>query len=302
MPLKNYQYNSIIRQYDARRLESHRRLEERRKLLYEQLPELSEIDREISRGSVECAKRSLRGDAGALEGLRARNAELSDRKTAILQEHGYPADYLEPCYFCPDCQDTGFIGNEKCHCFRQAVVDILYAQSNVRRAVEEENFENFSYQYYSDSFVDETVNQTPLANIRRVVATAKEFVEHFDDAHENLLIYGNTGVGKTFLSNCIAKELLAAGHTVIYLTAFQLFDILEHYKFDRASAYDEHGYEEAANRFSYILDCDLLIIDDLGTELTNAFISSQLSLCVNERLLGQKSTVISTNLSFEQLK
>ncbi len=302
MPLKNYQYNSILRRYDARRLESHRRLEERRRLLYEQLPELSEIDSEISRGSVECAKRSLRGEAGALEGLRARNEELSARKDAILREHGYPADYLEPEYHCPDCRDTGYIDGGKCHCFRQAVVDVLYAQSNVRRAVEEENFNTFSYRFYSDSYTDETTHQTPLANIQRVVASAKEFVANFDTLHENLLIYGNTGVGKTFLSNCIAGELLASGHTVIYLTAFQLFDILEHYKFDRSSSNSDQSYEETADRFSYILDCDLLIIDDLGTELTNAFISSQLYLCINERLLGQKSTIISTNLSFEQLK
>lgn len=303
MPLKNYQYNSILREYDARRLKSHRELEERRDKLYQAIPELSDIDREIVRGSIDSAKLSLNGDHTALASLKARNEELSARKSALIAARGYPADYLSPHYICPDCQDTGFIGTEKCHCFRQAIVDVLYAQSNVRQAIKRENFETFSYRFYPDSYIDETTHQTPLANMKRVVASAKQFIENFDQSHDNLLIYGNTGVGKTFLSNCIAGELLSTGHTVIYLTAFQLFDILERYKFNRPDySSDDRSYQETANQFSYILDCDLLIIDDLGTELNNTFITSQLYLCINERLLGQKSTIISTNLSFEQLK
>ena len=300
MPLKNYQYNAILREYDARRLKSHRDLEERRRQVYQQIPELSEIDAELSRGSVECAKRSLAGDTSALSGLRQKNEELSAKKEKLIVSYGYPADYLSPRYLCSDCQDTGYIGDVKCHCFKQAIVDLLYAQSNVRHAVGKENFQTFSYQYYHEDYIDETTHQTPLANIKRVVEAAKAFVQNFDDSSDNLLIYGSTGVGKTFLSNCIAGELLASGHTVIYLTAFQLFDILEHYKFDRAG--QNSDYDETENRFAYILGCDLLIIDDLGTELNNTFVTSQLYLCINERLLGRKSTIISTNLSFEQLK
>ena len=249
---------------------------------------------------MECAKRSLAGDTSALSGLRQKNEELSAKKEKLIVSYGYPADYLSPRYICSDCQDTGYIGDVKCHCFKQAIVDLLYAQSNVRHAVEKENFQTFSYKYYYEDYIDETTHQTPLANIKRVVAAAKEFVQNFDDSSDNLLIYGSTGVGKTFLSNCIAGELLASGHTVIYLTAFQLFDILEHYKFDRAG--QNSDYDETENRFAYILGCDLLIIDDLGTELNNTFVTSQLYLCINERLLGRKSTIISTNLSFEQLK
>lgn len=303
MPLKNYQYNSILREYDERRLKSHRELEQRQAALYAAIPELDEIDREIASGSVESAKLSLRGDLRALEGLKARNEALSEKKTKLMLAHGYPTDYLKPKYQCPDCEDTGFIGTQKCHCFRQAVVDMLYAQSNVRHAIGQENFSTFSFDYYPKDYVDETLHLSPYDNMQRVVATAKEFIRDFDTKHDNLLIYGNTGVGKTFLSNCIAGELLSTGHTVIYLTAFQLFDILERYKFGHADAYgDERAYTETANQFSHILDCDLLIIDDLGTELNNTFITSQLYLCINERLLGQRSTIISTNLSFDQLK
>ena len=199
-------------------------------------------------------------------------------------------------YQCPDCKDTGYIGTEKCHCFRQAIVDLVYAQSNVREAVKRENFQSFSFSYYSEDYVDELTGLTPLENIHRVVNMVRSFIRRFDSSYENLLLYGNTGVGKTFLSNCLAGELLNTAHTVIYLTAFQLFDILEQNKFGRS---DEP--ERLRNQFEYILDCDLLIIDDLGTELANAFTTSQLYLCINERWLNRKSTVISTNLSLEQL-
>ena len=110
------------------------------------------------------------------------------------------------------------------------------------------------------------------------------------------MIYGNTGVGKTFISNCIAKELLDRSYTVIYLTSFQLFDILEKNKFSK-----DYDNPEIQNQFNFILSCDLLIIDDLGTELTNSFINTQLYLCINERYLREKSTIISTNLSLDNI-
>ena len=171
-------------------------------------------------------------------------------------------------------------------------MDLLYSQANVRQAIGRENFDNFSYNYYSDDYIDETVHMTPLENIHCVVAGAKKFIAEFDTAPGNLLIYGNTGVGKTFLTNCIARELIMTGHTVIYLTAFELFDILERRKFSRPDNGEDEEYSEAANQFAHIRDCDLLIIDDLGTELNNAFISSQLYQCINERLLGRKAQIV----------
>ncbi len=302
MPIKNHQYNSILREYDARRLKTHRETTARREKLYTEIPRLKELDDAIAHGSVASAKLSLFGDPTALLALRGKNEALSAEKKALIAAHGYPEDYLDPHYICPDCHDTGFIGREKCHCFQQAIVDMLYSQSNVRQAIRRENFDAFSYTYYPDDYIDASVKMTPLENIRRVVACAKQFIADFDNVPGNLLIYGNTGVGKTFLTNCIARELILTGHTVIYLTAFELFDILERWKFSRPDGTEEDEYGETANQFAHIRDCDLLIIDDLGTELNNTFISSQLYQCINERLLGSRATIISTNLSFEQLK
>lgn len=297
MALRNYQYNTILREYDNRRLQSKYELDRRKEEVYKAIPVLSEIDAKMVEDSIKSAKLSLTGDTEALRHLEERNQLRSKEKQQLLESHGYPKDYLQPKYICNACQDTGYVQNSKCHCFKQAIVDLLYSQSNVRDAIKVENFSTFTYKYYSDHYIEETTNLTPYENMKRVVKKAKRFIEEFDEKYENLLIYGNTGVGKTFLSNCIAKELLDKAHTVIYLTSFQLFEILEKYKFNH-----EDDYENIRNQFDYILDCDLLIIDDIGTELSNSFINSQLYQCINERHLKQKSTIISTNLSFEQLK
>lgn len=297
MALRNYQYNTILREYDNRRLQSKYELDRRKEEVYKAIPVLSEIDAKMVEDSIKSAKLSLTGNTEALRHLEERNQLRSKEKQQLLESYGYPKDYLQPKYICNACQDTGYVENSKCHCFKQAIVDLLYSQSNVRDAIKVENFSTFTYKYYSDHYIEETTNLTPYENMKRVVKKAKRFIEEFDEKYENLLIYGNTGVGKTFLSNCIAKELLDKAHTVIYLTSFQLFEILEKYKFNH-----EDDYENIRNQFDYILDCDLLIIDDIGTELSNSFINSQLYQCINERHLKQKSTIISTNLSFEQLK
>lgn len=161
-------------------------------------------------------------------------------------------------------------------------------QSNVREILEEENFSKFSFQYYSRDIINPATKLSALDTAKKVVADCREFLVSFDTTPGNLFFYGDTGVGKTFLSHCIAKWLIDRSHSVIYFSAFQLFDLFAKYTFSRE--------EDAMEFYPYIFDCDLLIIDDLGTELTNAFVSSQLFLCINERLIRKKSTIISTNL------
>ena len=297
MALKNPQFNAIIRQYDLLRQEHNHHREERLRMIYKNIPEYEALDEEIAHIAAECARKAvLEPGNSASRRFREEMAHLETRQHALLVKNGYPMDYLDIHYRCPDCRDTGFIGNEKCHCFKQAVVDLVYAQSNIRERLKQENFEHFRLDYYSDE-KDRRLGISPRENMDMVLTQCKNFIRYFDDRHENLLLYGNTGVGKTFLSNCIAKALLDTAHTVIYLTAFQLVEILEENTFGR----DEEA-SGTENMFNYVLDCDLLIIDDLGTEMNNSFVTSQLFLCINERLLREKSTVISTNLSLDVLQ
>ncbi len=296
MALKNYQFNKILREYDNKQLKNKHELDARIEEAYKRIPALKELDEEVVKLSIKSAKLSLYGNTSSYHELEQFLMNVNAKREELLLEHGYPIDYLKPSYECSRCKDTGFIQNEKCQCFKQAIVDVLYSQSNIKQILTRENFNSFSFDYYSKDYIEPSTRLTPYENMTKTVSICKNFIETFDKEYNNLLLYGNTGVGKTFLCNCIAKELLDTAHTVIYLTAFQLFDILEKNKFDKG----DDNYE-LQTQFEYILDCDLLIIDDLGTELTNSFINVQLYLCINERYLRRKSTIISTNLSLDNI-
>lgn len=293
MALNNSQYDTILRSYEQKQVHSRDMLDKRRKTVYNQIPELKEIHDSISLLSVSQARKLLNGDDEALTELKQQIGALINRKSVLLASAGYPADYLEPIYECPDCKDTGYIGNQKCHCLQKAIIDLLYTQSNLKNILQNENFDTFSFAYYSDNHVDPVTGRSALANIRNAYFVAREFVDTFGKDFRNLFLYGDTGVGKTFLTNCIAKDLIDKAFSVIYLTSFEFFDTLAKSRFEKDN--------DAAMMNEHIFDCDLLIIDDLGTELANSFTVSQLFLCINERILRRKSTIISTNLSLESL-
>lgn len=290
MPLQNFQYDTIMREYNRRQAKNRYLLEERQKEAYARLPRLREIDQEVATLSAEKARALISRRDSGLEDLKAAISLLSQERTALLVSNGYPDDYLEQPYDCPLCQDTGYIGSQKCSCFKRAEIELLYTQSNLKEILEKENFHHFSFDFYSDTITNESTGLSALETARRAYETAKDFVQNFDNSFDNLFLYGDTGVGKTFLSHCIAHDLLESAHCVLYFSAFDFFDMLAGSTFSKK---DTHTEEE------FIYDCDLLIIDDLGTELTNSFVSSQLFLCINERIMRRKSTIISTNLKLE---
>ena len=292
MSLTNAQYNSIMKDYEQTRDRNRHLTEQRRLEVYTKLPEYGRLDESVGELSVAQAKLLLNGDDEALTRLRLSLKDISRRKKELLVSAGYPVDYLEPVYTCPDCKDTGYIEGDnglrkKCHCFHQQELDILYEQSHIRDMIASENFSNLSYEYYQGE---------DLAHFRKCVDVCHNFVQNFKQDYHNLFFYGTVGTGKSFLSGCIASELLQSGHSVIYFSASGLFDTLARYTFNA-------GAKEALSGFyEDIYSCDLLIIDDLGTELANGFTTSQLYYFIEERHMNQKSTIISTNLSFQELR
>ncbi len=295
MALTNTQYNSMIRYYQDLQNKNRKLQEEHIRLAYEAVPRLAEIHDEVSTLSMKKARILLGGGSGQDFDLELALSDLAEERKALLLANGYPQDYLElPCS-CSSCHDTGYRPDgSKCSCFLQKEVDLLYDQSNLKEILKEENFDHFRLDYYSDAAVDPRTGRTSREAAERALTVAEDFARRFGSERENLCIYGDTGVGKTFLSHCIAKELIEKGFSVLYLTAFELFDSLETRKFSPDLALTE--------THSHIFDCDLLIIDDLGSELNNSFTTSQLFLCINQRILDRKSVIISTNLSMEELR
>ncbi|MFA9377550.1 MAG: ATP-binding protein [Lachnotalea sp.] len=293
MGLKNSQYDEIIRKYNQTGLKNKHISDLRSQEVYQLLPDFQVIDNEIASLSVEHGKKLLNGQDLNIEDLKDRIHALSAKRIELLTQLGYSADYLDSVYTCPDCKDTGYINNQKCHCFKQFVIDMLYSSSNLEHTEANETFKHFTYDYYSDDFKEESTGLTALSAAKRAYIASRDFVDSFDLEFHNLFFYGRAGVGKTFLSNCIAKELIDTSHSVIYFSAPQLFNTLAKSSFD-------HDLE-SSEASQYIYNCDLLIIDDLGTELINSFVSSQLFSCVNERILKKRSTIISTNISINKL-
>lgn len=286
MALTNTQYDSIMRSYEKTQSKNTYLLDGRFKEIAAKIPEYLQVDHSISSLSVAKAKRLLEGDENATAFLHAEISALSNKKKEMLTKAGYPADYLDPIYDCPHCKDTGFVQGEKCSCFKQAIINLLYEQSNIKEMLKEENFSKLSMEYYIGE---------DLERFSQAVEGSKKFVEDFHLDYQNLFFYGTVGTGKSFLSNCIAKELMDKGYSVIYFSSLKLFETLSKMTFEHRNK------EELSYIYDDLYNCDLLIIDDLGTELTNSFVASCLFSCLNERHLRKNPTIISTNLSLEEL-
>lgn len=287
MTLANSQYDAIQRSYDATQLKNRRILEKRRAEVYASCPAYEEAAGKVASLSVEYSRRLLEGDPDAKKDYHEALSALSAQKATLLSDAGFPADYLEPVYDCPDCLDTGYTDGRRCHCFEQKIINFLYMQSNLKELLASENFSALSYKYYQGD---------DLANFKKAVETSLSFIKNFHSDYQNLLFYGAVGTGKSFLSNCIAREMLNQGYSVIYFSATGLFNLLSRYSFDAANK------EMLYKTYEDLYNCDLVIIDDLGTELSNSFTNSQFFSFLNERHLRKKSVLISTNLSLEELK
>ena len=287
----------ILHDYERIRLNNSRMETDRKNEIYNKIPRIQEIDRESSLSYIKAARMKLNNESSeSVSAIQKNNRMLSEEKKKLLTDNGYPEDYLMPIYNCPLCEDTGFINQQKCKCFTDKIIDGLYNQSNLQKIFEKENFKTFSLDYYSKEKLPDR-EFSPYDNVKSILDRVHTIINNFGENNEssNILIYGETGLGKTFLTNCIAKELMDSEHSVFYLSANELFeDILAGYIMNRNNSYED--------LFNFIFKCELLIIDDLGTELTNNFVLSELFEIINKREIAGNSTLISTNLSVKHLR
>lgn len=302
--MNNVILSNILKEYEKKKLSTEKDLEERKSNLYKQNPRLQEIDDELSKIGISTAKSLIMcNSAELLEELNTKVNCLKNEKSEILSKLNLPNDFLLPQYSCKLCNDTGYIKDNyksvMCNCLKQEIFNFEYNKSNLSN-LEYENFEHFSLEKYSDIVDKEKYNSeiSPRENINLIKNICLKFIENFDDPNEkNLLFTGNTGLGKTFLSSCIAKEIIQKDKTVLYQTAPIMLDTIIDYKFNKNNISD--------TTYKNLLDVDLLIIDDLGTESLNNIKFSELFNIINTRLLNQNNkslkTIISTNLSLPVL-
>ena len=185
MGLKNSQYQAIMRKYEQKQLRNHDILTQHYEEVYRQLPEFKSLDDSISILSVQYGKRLLNGDQKAISSLKEELAILRASKQELLRSSGFPADYLEPVYDCPNCKDTGYIGNQKCHCFKKAIIDLLYEQSNLKEILKKENFSNFTLDYYSTNFIDPKTGRSSRQVIEDALRICRNFVTSFGTDFQN---------------------------------------------------------------------------------------------------------------------
>lgn len=301
--MNNSDFQKILQEYEKRHIQEVKALEERKSKIYKEIPKIKEIDEELTDFSLITIKGILNNKNDAIKALNDKFDTLKLEKAKLLKEAGFPKDFLSMHYTCPLCKDSGYISQDgltvMCSCLQQKILDAKYNDSNVSTA-KNQTFETFDLNLYSDVANKEKYNSTisPRKNMENIKKVTLNFVDNFDDENvKNLLFSGGTGLGKTYLSNCIVSSLLNKGKTVIYQTAPVMLDKLIAEMFDK---------NNVSNSFSEnLLTADLLVIDDLGTETMNSLKFSELYKIINTRLLNQNNkitkTIISTNLSLQQL-
>jgi len=291
--LSNAQHDAIWQMYLERQTRNQETHNARYREVCEAIPEYPRLEKQLTESYLNLAKTTADETFDLKRALNNMRGQAK-QKEALLVAGGFPKDYLEPLYDCPDCHDTAIYQGKKCHCYQKEAIQLLYRQSGLATLLAQENFNTFQTDFYSPNFIDKSTGFSARELIEAALKISRNFIKNFDQQHRNLYIQGSVGVGKTFLSNCIAKELLDQGKSVLYFSAAQFFDTMVKTAFERNEG-------DINPMRALLFECDLLIIDDLGTEYTNQATISQFFVILNERLQQKKSFVISSNISPNQL-
>lgn len=262
----------------------------RQEKIYSRIPEIERIDTRLRTQMTELVGLTIRGGAElntAIKTLEDESLALQAKKAELLVERGYEMDYLDDIFSCPACRDTGYVGGKMCSCLKAMYNAEVTRELGTLLKNSDECFEKFDLSLYGDA----------RESMEIVYNTCREYANSFSDRSMNLMFQGGTGLGKTFLSACIARVVAGNGHSVCYDTASSALEAFETKKFSR----DAQTAENAAVKVERMLDCELMILDDLGTEMPTPMSVSALYTLINTRLVNGRKTVISTNLTDAEL-
>ena len=280
-------FNRIKNKYETKKRNAIADAEARTAVIHAQYPDIEEIDRELRSTGLKIMTEAMKGKEDLdkrLQRLEEQNTLLQKLRVEALKKHGLPADCTDPKYECPDCTDTGYIGINMCHCFKSALAKCAFENSGLGSLLKEQSFDNFDLSFYLDS-------KDNYEKMKLNLEKCKDYALNFNTNSPSLVFIGATGLGKTHLSTSVARGVIEKGYSVVYESAPNVFK-----DFNSEQFKDESGLTEK------YFDCDLLIFDDLGTEMHTSFTISALYNLINSRLNNGKATIINTNLSFEELR
>lgn len=289
-------YAQIKREMERYRDYAINKADEEIKLIYEKYPRLKEIDKELKNAGSHMLKETLRRRGEDRDKLvkefKEHYANLEKEKQSILDNAGISQDMLKPKFRCRLCEDTGIYKDKECKCMKKRRIEKMYTLSNIHENMKEQNFEEFDSSLFSKEPILNGVSQ--YDRILEISDTCREGIAGMEKTPFYALFMGGVGLGKTFLCSCLAKFAMEMGYSVVYATAYDIADVLVKVKFNRATGED---YET----LDLINSCDLLIVDDLGTEGINSATNTEIFTVINNRLLNKKSLIISTNLSLKDI-
>jgi len=284
-------YGEARAELEHRKQAAESAAEQKLEEFYSRCPEARQVREAIASNAAGAAKAVLRGgDARAeMKRLQDRAGELNAEYDRLLQGAGLSRRDISPRYACPACKDTGFIDGRMCACLKQLQRSLAYEKLSMSVPLEKSTFAAFSLDYYRD-------DERAFRQMENILRACKSYAEKFRANSPSLLFKGGTGLGKTHLSLAIAGEVIEKGFGVIYGSAQSFAVALEKERFDRREP------DDPGDTHSQLLSCDLLILDDLGTEFPSAYVNAALYDIVNTRMLAEKPTIISTNLSMKELE
>jgi DNA replication protein DnaC len=292
-------YQRVWEILDGRKQAAREQAVRHREEIHQKIPRIAELERQMARQAAHITRIVVAGSPDVEEKMRElaqANLAVQQERAALLTQHGYPPDYLTLRHFCSHCRDTGYVEQTMCHCMKALLRQEAAAQLSRVSPVGSSTFESFSLDYYPD--IPDESGISPRARMKDVLSTCRHWTDTFSPTSESLLLIGKTGLGKTHLSVAMASCITQAGYGVVYTSVQRMMDMLEAEKFSREAT----SKEQYRDTMVTYLDCDLLVLDDLGTEFMNQFTGAALFNILNSRLVEERPTIISTNLELAEIE